>query len=668
MEGYSKEELSLIIEELDLSSAIISDNMRSMVFKNKPIFDQFQQKYPGLWKTCKEFVYWVHYYRDSDFIDRLFCKCGSRVRFDQDRFKYRTYCSSKCTRIYSEEKIKQTNLERYGVEWTGSVPEFKEKREKTNLERYGFKTPIACKEVQEKSKQTCLERYGCENPMQSEEVQNKAKESNRRLYGVDCALKNEGVRKRIAQTCLKRYGCENAVSSSEVRSKIKKTFNDKYGFDSCLNDPEVRSKIKSTCSRKYGGASPMSSVEVRSKAKKTNIDRYGHASPTNNSDVKSKMKNTNLERYGCENPMQSEEIKAKFNSTIRDKYGVQHQSQMHISKETLEILSSKEKLKDYIDSQSIKTCSFLASDLNFCLTGFRKYLHKYDLWNSVDHCISSYEMEIQNLFPNTFTKTRSAISPYEIDLYSEEHKFGIEFNGDYWHSEKNTADPFYHQKKSLLAEDKGIFLYHIFEHEWNDSRIKPIIISQIKNILGINERKIFARKCELKEVSSKEARKFLEENHIQGHSSASVRLGLYYNSELVSLMTFGKPRFDKNYQWELIRFCNKKDTSVVGGASKLFSKFISSYDPSSILSYSHIDKGTGKFYGILGFKFGKITDPDYIWYYNNGIVLSRYQCQKHKLLDQGFEGNSEKEIMESRGFSRIFGCGNKIWSLVRCQS
>ena len=203
-------------------------------------------------------------------------------------------------------------------------------------------------------------------------------------------------------------------------------------------------------------------------------------------------------------------------------------------------------------------------------------------------------------------------------------------------------------------------MYHIFEYEWLDDTKREKIISQIRNILNLDGLKIFARKCSIQQVSSKEARMFLEENHLQGHTGSSIKLGLFYNNELISIMTFGKPRFDKSCEYELIRYCCKKNTSVIGGASKLFKYFIENYNPKSIVSYSHIDKGRGKLYEKLGFELKHISAPDYAWIKEDDI-LSRYQCQKHKLLQQGFEGNSEKEIMESRGYFKAYNCGNKVW-------
>jgi hypothetical protein len=340
-----------------------------------------------------------------------------------------------------------------------------------------------------------------------------------------------------------------------------------------------------------------------------------------------------LEKNGCENP-----------------------------KEVLDILDSKEKLKNFLLSfeWEIRTYAFIAPKL--CISTSNLFVHvlQHKLAHLINAYTSSYELELKELFPDTFAKTKKIITPYEIDLYSEEHKFGIEFNGDYWHSEQKGVPKDYHRKKSFLAEEKGIFIYHLFEYEWLNPRKQEIIISQLNNLLGRNERKIYARQCELKEVSHNETKEFLEDNHLQGQDISKIRLGLYFGEELVSLMTFVKPRFDKKYQWELSRFCNKKNTSVIGGASKLFKHFLREYDPESILSYSQIAKTRGTLYEKLGFKFDHISDLGYVWI-NKNHVLSRYQCQKHKLLKQGFEGSSEAEIMENRGYKRVFDCGNKVW-------
>lgn len=106
--------------------------------------------------------------------------------------------------------------------------------------------------------------------------------------------------------------------------------------------------------------------------------------------------------------------------------------------------------------------------------------------------------------------------------------------------------------------------------------------------------------------------------------------------------------------------------SVVGESSKLFKYFVNEYKPSSILSYSDIAKTRGNLYDLLGFSCVGTTKPNYVWV-NHNTVLSRYQCQKHLLIEQGFGGlgNTENSIMQNRGFVKVFDCGMRvhIWRL-----
>lgn len=248
---------------------------------------------------------------------------------------------------------------------------------------------------------------------------------------------------------------------------------------------------------------------------------------------------------------------------------------------------------------------------------------------------------------------------WEIDCYIKDKKIGFEFNGLYWHSDK-FKDKNYHLEKTNFFKEKGIRLYHIFEDEWDNK--KDIVKSIIKSKLGEFDNKIFARKCEIKYVNSKDSKKFQEENHIQGKSSSSVNIGLYYNNELVSLMTFGKCRFG-NYEWELVRFVNKKNTQIIGGASKLFKKFIKDYNPSNIVSYSDTRLFDGKLYEILNFKYVHDTPPQY-YYIKNNVRFNRMGFQK-KLLKRKLSSFNieltEQENMLNNGFNRIYDCGVKVW-------
>ena len=221
----------------------------------------------------------------------------------------------------------------------------------------------------------------------------------------------------------------------------------------------------------------------------------------------------------------------------------------------------------------------------------------------------------------------------------------------------------FHQDLALALEEKNQFEYKIFQYEWDDSRKREKIKNQVKNLFGLNSNKVFARKCEVKLVPSVLAHNFLTDNHLQGPDKSPIRLGLYYNNELVALMTFCQPRFNKEFEYELGRFCCKANYNVLGGASKLFKYFLKNYNPSNIISYSDIAKTRGNMYASLGFKLHRIAKPNYVWY-NGYQYLTRYQCQKHKLLKRfpEFKNMSETEIMETLGYYKVEDAGNKVWT------
>jgi len=261
--------------------------------------------------------------------------------------------------------------------------------------------------------------------------------------------------------------------------------------------------------------------------------------------------------------------------------------------------------------------------------------------------------------------TKKVIAPYELDIFIPLKKVAIEFNGLYWHSEIY-KDKNYHLNKTELCENKDIKLIHIFEDEWLNK--KDVVKSRIKNILGFTEKKIYARKCVIKEISSKESRIFLNENHLQGNVNASIRLGLYYNDELVSLMTFGSLRKNlgnksSDNQYELLRFCNKLNTSTIGGANKLLKYFITTHKPKEIISYADRRWSQGNLYSKLNFFKKHNTKPNY-FYIVNEKRENRFNYRKDILVKEGFDDKlTEHQIMLNRKLYRIYDCGSICYYL-----
>lgn len=276
-----------------------------------------------------------------------------------------------------------------------------------------------------------------------------------------------------------------------------------------------------------------------------------------------------------------------------------------------------------------------------------------------------YDFLINNGVENIRKNDRKLLKGKELDLIIEGKKIAIEFDGLYWHSDDKKPDN-YHLSKSELCETVGYKLIHVFEDEFVYK--KEIVLSRLLNILGKTKEKVYARKCEIKEVTYKDSECFLNENHIQGNCISKYRYGLYYNNELVSLMTFGSTRINLNSKkengvFELLRFVNKKNTSVLGGASKLLKHFIKVVNPIKIISYSDNRWGNGNLYKKLNFKFVRKSKPNYFYVFKNKRI-NRFTYRKDVLVKQGFDKNkSEKEIMKERGINRIYDCGSTLFVL-----
>ena len=269
--------------------------------------------------------------------------------------------------------------------------------------------------------------------------------------------------------------------------------------------------------------------------------------------------------------------------------------------------------------------------------------------------------------------SRKIIAPRELDIYLPELNIGFEYSGLYWHNEKHKGKN-YHYEKYKLCHNKGITLINILEDGWKHKN--NIVKNRIKYIMGYsNKPKVYARKCEVKEISSKQKDLFLEKYHLQGKDNSSIKLGLIYENKIVSVMTFTKKRAclgnknidDKSY--ELCRFASSDNYIVIGAFSKLLSYFQRNYDYKEIITYADLRWSNGNLYEKNGFKLDHISKPNY-WYVhrNRGTKkYHRYQFRKSKLKSLFlyiYDNNlSESAIMEKANYYRIFDAGNLVFKL-----
>ena len=473
--------------------------------------------------------------------------------------------------------------------------------------------------LHKKMKDTILKKYGVENVSQSQIIKDKKKQTLKEHYGVDNWRDIQEINDKIKQTNLEKYGVENVSQSQIIKDKKKQTFNRHYGVDYVFDIPGMRDQIKNTILQKYGVDNIFKLPKFKEKSKQKFYQKFLQNHP----EIKSFYNDNGTWIYTCYCP---HENCNKCNGEF-------------------DIPANVFNNRFYSNSE---LCTKLLPIDNSHNSGGTLELFVRDI-------LDTYNIHyIEN--------DRKILKGKELDIYIPERKIGIECNGVYWHSLK---EPSYHYDKWKECKDQDIQLITIWEDQIYN---KPKIIEGIiKSHLGIYEQQIGARKCILKEVSSKESNKFLEENHLQGKVNGSIRLGLYYNNELVSLMVFGTKRRvlgNKNDKetYELYRYCNKLGWQIQGGFSRLFKYFIDSHNGSIVKSFSSNDISMGDLYKKLDFKLIGEQKSSY-WYITKDMQrYHRYSFRKDVLVKEGYDPNkTEFEITNEIGLMRIYDSGQQKW-------
>lgn len=458
-------------------------------------------------------------------------------------------------------------------------------------------------------------------------------------YHKNCSIRCGNITgtEKTKQNNLKKYGVVSTLQLEEVKQKSFLKKEQLYG-DKNYNNPK---KARQTNMERYGVENTFDLPGAREKGKKILEDRR--------KEKLEKKKQEEIEKYGKLGYTKAE----KISITKHKKLKSFEEENNCISANTLKTIYGQGWYKSQIVNYLYNEDGY-AFVLNENIQIIKKYVEQHELSTS-----SLKEKEMLDFIKSVYNgeiieNSRKIIPPYEIDIYIPELKIALEFNGVYHHSINVGTSKNYHLIKTDRCVKNGIRLIHIFEYEWDLK--KEICKSIISSALGIYNKRIYARQCEIKEVSSKEAKLFLEENHLQGNTPSSYRLGLYHQNELVQLITIGKSRFKKD-EYELLRMCSKLNTQVIGGFSRLMK-----YQPyDEIFSYIDRSKYSGGSYFIIGFNLLYGTPPSYC-YFKNGVHLNRVSAQKYKLkklLGDGYDSTiSEKENMLRNRYLMIYDCGN----------
>jgi len=526
--------------------------------------------------------------------------CSNEVNFVSFSRGFHKFCSKKCSANSSETKKQRqlTNIEKYGDSEIFHTKNFNHKKEQTLKERYSVNHYSKTDEYKAKMKETCLERFGVESYMLTAEFREKSKESIKLKYNVGHYSKTDAYREKYLKTLKLNYGVTAPMQSEKIKSKTKAGLILKYNVDHYSKTDEYKAKMKETCLERFGVESYMLTDEFKEKSKESIYNKYGRYNTRNK--LGNNLKYMNFREV-------SKEI-------ILDKF-IEN-----------DVLKSKE-FKEYYKCQN----SFMYRTLKSLDIKFKKQSYP--------------EIELQKLIKGSITNSRSIISPLELDVYSKEHSFAIEYDGLMWHSfgkdkysmfdneHLEEKGKFSHLRKNELCENLGIKLFHVFENEWLDETKKKVWISIINSKQGLNT-KSDAYSYQLKIPKEDEVKNFINENSLLNYKDSTFYFGLFEKDNLMFLINFDEV---KDGEYEIYVKVHKNNSNILNAEERMLKYFIEAYSPKSLkiiqnrrwnsilddLNLSH-----------LGFKV-EYTPPRCFYFTKGEYILKTEDSKSRRIWDSG---------------------------------
>jgi very-short-patch-repair endonuclease len=525
-------------------------------------------------------------------------ECSEKVRIDRAR--------ATKERPEVKEKIRAGRIEKFGA-WVSENQgaEIAARRRAKNGGDYASaETRERLRAGQLNSGRTTEDRRVARLLVNEAEVAAKSRETREARYGTwtpDSAIK------KAAQTKIQRYG---AAMPPEFVSSRKATMMGRYGVEHALQIPAVATKASSSYDRKARGV--LQGV-------------------------------SNLAKYGVHNPMMVPEIAARSlatrNAGKRPVYAEMTTTEWwdvnyKDAKESLEGLAVKFQV-------STSHLGLTAKSLGYAITN--------PLSSSLIE--RRFASAIATLGAVVVQNTKKVVPPQEIDIFLPEHALAIEVNGLYWHSEEaGGKHKDYHADKMKRCESQGIRLLQFWDSELTDNF--DLCVAMVKSIIGGNEEKIGARECTVVEVSSQDARAFMDANHLAGFRPGN-HIGLANKGgELVAVATYAGSFFRKGFV-ELVRFASRQGVTVTGGFTKLVNKI-----QGPLVSYSDNRYSRGGVYSASGFELVRDGTPT-PWYTKDGARLHhRTSIAKKVHADM-----TQRESAKKEGWLTVWDAGQRTWLL-----
>lgn len=435
--------------------------------------------------------------------------------------------------------------------------------------------------------------------------------------------------------------CQNCQKIFKTRDKRKKACNDvcvyalraadmltNRGYSNPAQKPRTEEERQRISANK-SAAAKLNSKQREEKRQITVKAMYGDLSFGTRAGVLEKRKATNRAKYGGDSPFSSAEVRAKAKGTFKENYGQEY----------------------YLQSDAWKQNN-LDKFGNEQIFASEKFLNQVKIWESAE------EREVKDYVASLgFTPTKIRRDRVELDIYVQEKSIGFEYNGLYWHSNRNSKmDKYYHFNKTQVYAKHGIQVIHIYSSEWKNRQAQ--VKSRIRSLLGCNGVRIGVRKCEVRSISRHEANQFLDAFHIQGAASSTLQAyGAYYNDQLMAVTTFGWHHRQPGLV-TLNRFACREDVSIHGALSK-FSKMASQHFKADIRSWCDLRWSNGAGYKAAGWELNKFLPVDYVYTKNFLKTISKQSRQKKKIGTP--DGMTEREHATADGLAWIYDCGKLVF-------
>lgn len=631
----------------------------SLIRKNKDYEDFLVEYYKDISTELAEMVYLFY-----NNMDKPKCEiCGTYVNW-QGKDKYKPTCSVECGITLKKQKT--------------AIRKTEKKMNKKVAD------PIHCK--------ICNEPFnGILSPNHLQCKHDMTLREYKKLYG-----KNSNTTELYRQKMSEKYSGENNYNygkkvPKEIVEKMRATKKKKYASGEIVSPwkgktlpKETVEKIRVTKKKKFASGETVVwnkggsvSQEVRDKISNS-VKKYASENKEQLTKNGKKAYQTKLERYGEEfvknqqrkmvenisEEGKKRQIEAVQNATKRKSINAEKEFKKLLSRNGYKIVNYDSDLKrlTYICPNG-KTHSNNRSYFNLSYNNIEE---TYECKMCLPKNRSRAEIEVYDYVcslegeENVLNSDKTILCPKELDIVIPNKKIAIEYNGLYWHSIESGKDRMYHYDKYKGCKDRGFSLIQIFEDEWNNKQ--EIVKSILRNKLGYYNEKIFARKTFIKEISTKDAREFLDTYHVYGYNRCNIKLGLYYNGELVQVMTFSKSNKSRKQDgWEIDRLATKFDTIVVGGSSKLFKYFLNKENPENVVSYADLRYGEGNVYSNLGFQLEKHTVASYFYFIPSDKSIRIHRYSLRKTPEENLTGKTEFELRSEQGFHRIYDSGHNKW-------